>query len=151
MIENIKTCTLQLYTLNMSFSVCFDGGANPNPGPCAGAFAIFDSSNELVAEGGRYIEHGTNNIGEYTGLLAALEKCVELGIKSVVVRGDSLLVISQVNGSWKVKNAGLLTIHQQIKALIKHFESIVFVHVRREFNQYADQLSDRTLEWKRDW
>lgn len=126
----------------------FDGGSNPNPGPCAGAFVLYDEKGSIIKEGGRFIEKGTNNIGEYTGLLIGLEKCVEMTIRNVHIEGDSLLVISQIAGKWKVKNEILAVIHHKILSLFCHFDNLTCNHIMRSFNGHADSLSDKTLSMK---
>jgi ribonuclease HI len=135
----------------------FDGGSNPNPGPCAGAFVIYDynSNNDgqknIVAEGGCFIGDGTNNIGEYSGLRCGLEKCRALGIRNIDIEGDSLLVISQITGQWKVKNQILAIIYNEIMMMFNDFDNISAKHIYREHNSYADSLSDKTLLLKRNW
>jgi ribonuclease HI len=130
----------------------FDGGANPNPGPCAGAFVIYDgSTQEILLEGGKYIDHGTNNVGEYTGLLEGLKCCLEKGWKNLYVQGDSNLVVQQVNKKWKVNQSHLMKLNQEIQKLIVQFDFFQLEHVYRDKNQKADQLSDETLEKKTTW
>jgi ribonuclease HI len=126
----------------------FDGGSNPNPGPCAGAFVLYDNKGTVIKEGGKFIEKGTNNIGEYTGLLIGLQKCVEMNIRNVHIEGDSLLVISQIAGKWKVKNENLAVIHSAILSLFQNFDNLTCKHIMRTFNCYADSLSDKTLSMK---
>lgn len=138
----------------MPYLLQFDGGANPNPGPCAGAFVLYNKDTmETIAEGGSFIEHGTNNIGEYTGILTGLQKCVQLGITDhVTIQGDSLLVISQLCGQWKVKNEGLRPLYTAVKHLLDtHFTNTTLSHIRREYNSRADELSDKTLLCKHNW
>lgn len=135
----------------LSYTLRFDGGANPNPGPCAGAYVIYNESSEVVAEGGEYFEKGTNNIGEYAGLIAGLERCVEMGVGHVDVQGDSMLVIQQVQGTWKVKQPHLVPLCERAMALKKQFAHITLSHIRRELNGHADQLSDNTLAKKSTW
>jgi len=131
----------------------FDGGSNPNPGPCAGAFVIYknEKNKEKIAEGGCFIPQGTNNIGEYTGLRIGLERCIALGVKHIHIEGDSLLVISQIAGKWKVKNHILSVIHSEILGMFSHFETITACHIPRAMNSYADSLSDKTLSLKHSW
>ena len=129
----------------------FDGGSNPNPGKCAGAYVIYGDGLKIIAEGGQYIEKGTNNIGEYTGLIIGLQKCVDLHITKLHVEGDSLLVIAQVAGKWQVKNEGLKPLHKKAVELAKLIPEIDFHHIRREYNSHADSLSDKTLELKMNW
>ena len=132
------------------FLLRFDGGSNPNPGKCAGAYVIYENVN-IIAEGGVYIPKGTNNIGEYTGLLSGLERCVSIGVKNLVVEGDSLLVVSQVSGKWKVKNETLRLIFEKIMSLVKTFETFEIRHIRREYNGYSDKLSDKTIDLENNW
>jgi len=127
----------------------FDGGSNPNPGPTAGAFVIYKNQ-EIIEKGGTFLQQGTNNIGEYTGLIKGLEKCIELGISNLMVEGDSLLVICQVKGVWKVKQEHLKVLCENAKTLSKKFLEITFTHIKREFNGDADKMSDLVLESKKD-
>jgi probable phosphoglycerate mutase len=136
--------------INPEYYLDFDGGALNNPGPCAGAFVIYNN-HEIVAEGGKYIEHGTNNIGEYTGLLRGLEQCLEMGIKSISIKGDSKLVVSQVAKIWKINNLELNRLQQQIWNLIPKFEMVKIRHVLRKENKIADMVSDETLDKKYSW
>jgi len=94
----------------------FDGGANPNPGPTAGAFVIYDlQRNEMVREGGKYLIQGTNNVVEYTGLLEGMKVCLENGWKSILVEGDSKLVVYQVSKQWKINQQTLREYFVQIQ------------------------------------
>lgn len=133
------------------FYLDFDGGSNPNPGPCAGAFVIYNSNQEIVAEGGKYIPHGTNNIGEYTGLLKGLEYCLENDLKSILIKGDSKLVVSQVAKVWKINNSELAKINKQIWEIIPQMKFVSIRHVLRNKNKHADELSDETLDKKTSW
>lgn len=133
------------------FTLRFDGGSNPNPGPCAGAYVIYNPNQEVIAEGGEYIEKGTNNIGEYMGLIIGLERCVELRIKELRVEGDSMLVISQVSGKWKINHDHLRALCERAKKVAGMIERIEYGHIKREYNTHADQLSDQTLEKKEKW
>jgi ribonuclease HI len=137
--------TEEFYILN------FDGGANPNPGKCAGAYVIYDKNKKIIFEGGKFIENGTNNIGEYTGLLIGIEECVQNGIKNLFIEGDSLLVISQISGKWRVKNKNLEEIYKKIMEYINFFDNVACRHIDRKYNGYADSLSDYTLEICKDW
>ena len=130
----------------------FDGGANPNPGPCAGAFAISKiDTQEILFEGGNFIDQGTNNIGEYMGLLEGLKVCKENKLDSILIQGDSKLVVYQVTNKWKINYDHIRKRYQEIQELLKHFSSVSIRHVYRDENKRADQLSDETLEKKRNW
>ena len=119
----------------------FDGKAEPNPG-MGSAAAILYKDNIIVFETGKYLESTTNNQAEYLGLIVGLQKCVELGIKKLEVRGDSNLVINQSSGLWKTKDSKLIYLHEDVCSLKKNFDSIQFVHVYREFNTKADALTN---------
>lgn len=136
---------------NPNYYLNFDGGANPNPGKCAGAFVILNEKDQVIAEGGKYIEHGTNNVGEYTGLLYGLETCLELGLKSVLIKGDSKFVVSQVAKVWKINKPQLALLQKQIWDLIPQFDFLQIEHVLRNKNQLADALSDATLDKQYSW
>ena len=139
-------------TNEINYTMRFDGGAAPtNPGPCAGAYAIFNKNGEVVAEGGSFFEKASNNFGEYMGLISGLKKCLELEIKDIYIEGDSLLVISQISGKWRVKNEVLFVLHSEAKELIKSFSNISVKHILRGLNFYADKLSDKTIICKKSW
>jgi ribonuclease HI len=130
----------------------FDGGACPsNPGPCAGAYVLFKEDGKVLTEGGEFIENGTNNYGEYTGLICGLRKCKELEIDNVYVEGDSLLVISQVCKKWKVKSETLMILLDEVNELLKSFSNVGMRHIYRDNNKYADSLSDKTIKLKKSW
>ena len=129
----------------------FDGGAVPNPGRCAGAFVCFDENYNIVFQGGKYIEYGTNNIGEYEGLLNGLKYCCEHQIKNLIVKGDSNLVVSQVNKKWKINNQTLLNLNNEIQKCLPSFDRFEIIHIPRKENNIADKLSDLTLNKKYSW
>ena len=116
----------------------FDGGSNPNPGPCAGAFVLLDNHGRTVVQGGVWREHGTNNIGEYLGLITGLKACLARGVTHVDIEGDSLLIVSQVNGKWRVKHAGLIPLHQEAVECLTQLENVSLRHIPRAQNGLAD-------------
>lgn len=126
-----------------------DGGSRGNPGPSALGFVLLDSTDNVVKKGSKYLGTITNNQAEYMGLQAGLEEALSMGIKDLEVYMDSLLVINQVKGLFKVKNAELLPINQAVKALAQKFESISFTHVPRAMNSIADQLVNECLDAQR--
>jgi ribonuclease HI len=123
-----------------------DGGSRGNPGPSASGYVIINSRQEVIDQGGEYLGITTNNQAEYHGVRLGLEKAIELGYKQVDFRIDSMLVVNQMNGSYKIKNRELWPIHERIRDLMTHFEKVTFSHVRREFNQLADGMVNRTLD-----
>ena len=96
--------------------------------------------------GCQYIGIKTNNQSEYSALILGLKEAISRNIKQLYVNGDSLLVINQVNGVFKVKNSKLFELYQEVIELIKQFEYIEFNHVYREHNKRADQLSNLALD-----
>lgn len=123
-----------------------DGGSRGNPGPSASGFVIMNAKEEVLHQGGAYLGITTNNQAEYHGVRLGLEKALEMGAKSVDFRMDSLLVVNQLNGVYKIKNHDLWPIYERIKELHGHFESVKFSHVRREFNQLADGMVNKILD-----
>ena len=109
---------------------------------------ITDEDGEVVAEVAEGIGVATNNVAEYTAAIRGLERARELGATRVLLRSDSRLLIEQLAGRWKVKNATLQVLHHEARSLIKGFEEVRFEHVRRERNVQADALANRGLdEW----
>lgn len=122
-----------------------DGGSRGNPGPSASGFVIMNEQEHVVHEGGMYLGITTNNQAEYHGVLLGLEKAYELGARIVEFRLDSLLVVNQMNGIYKIKNRELWPIHERIRELMGKFEKVTFMHIRREFNQLADGMVNKIL------
>ena len=123
-----------------------DGGSRGNPGPSAAGFVLLNSTNEVIAQGGEYLGITTNNQAEYHGVRLALEKALELGYKKVDVRVDSMLVVNQMKGLYKIKNRELWPINERIRALMEEFDRVTFTHVNRQFNQLADGMVNKTLD-----
>jgi ribonuclease HI/pterin-4a-carbinolamine dehydratase len=123
-----------------------DGGSRGNPGPSASGFVIYDMEDNILVDKGVYLGVTTNNQAEYTALKLALEECHKLGAKEVQVYMDSLLVVNQMKGVFKVKNRDLWPIHDAIKQLAAGFDKISFSHVPREFNKAADAAVNRALD-----
>jgi len=123
-----------------------DGGSRGNPGPSAAGFVIMDSHETPIVEGGAYLGVTTNNQAEYQAVYLGLDKAREYTKGVVNFRIDSLLVVNQMNGIYQIKNRELWPIHEKINELRSHFAKVVFTHVKREFNQHADSIVNRTLD-----
>jgi probable phosphoglycerate mutase len=119
-----------------------DGGARGNPGPAGYGARIEDGGGRLLAELHGPLGIATNNIAEYNGLLAALRWAVEHGEREVHVRADSELLVKQMRGEYRVKNAGLKPLFLEACSLIRQTGQVTFTHVRREQNKEADRLSN---------
>ncbi|HVF54180.1 MAG TPA: reverse transcriptase-like protein [Actinomycetota bacterium] len=123
-----------------------DGGARGNPGPAGIGAVVRDDSGEVIAELAESIGVATNNVAEYKALIAGLELALEKGLTHVEVRVDSELVVSQVNGLWRIKKDQLLLLAARARALLGRFESATIVHVRRELNSDADALANQAMD-----
>ena len=124
----------------------FDGGARGNPGPAGYGVFIVDDEGKPIAELSGAIGIATNNVAEYNGLIAALEWAVERGVSALHVRGDSLLLIEQMRGNYKVKNEGLKPLHMKARMLVMQIGNVSFEHVPREQNKDADRLSNAGMD-----
>lgn len=123
-----------------------DGGSRGNPGPSASGFAFFDMNNTVIYRRGVYIGVTTNNQAEYLALKFGLEEALKQQIRIVHVHLDSLLVINQMIGKFKIKNRDLWPIHAAIKELVTKFEQVTFVHVPRALNKEADAVVNEVLD-----
>jgi ribonuclease HI len=123
-----------------------DGGSRGNPGPSAAGYVILNAHQEVIAEGGEYLGIANNNQAEYHGVRLGLEKAIELKVKKVDFKLDSMLVVNQMKGYYKIKNRELWPIHIKIRTLMEHFDRVTFTHVRREFNRLADGMVNKTLD-----
>lgn len=123
-----------------------DGGSRGNPGPSALGYVILDMDDGIIKKEGIYLGITTNNQAEYRAVKAGLETAIKLGVKDLEVYLDSMLVVNQVNGEWKMKNADLLPIHTAIKALIPEFNHVTFSHVPRAMNKIADGMVNECLD-----
>lgn len=123
-----------------------DGGSRGNPGPSACGYVLLDEDDRVLVDKGIYLGITTNNQAEYQGLKSGLEEARRMGAKEVDVRLDSLLVINQMKGIFKVKNRDLWPIHQSVKELAATFRKVTFTHVPRELNKLADAAVNRALD-----
>jgi len=123
-----------------------DGGARGNPGPAGFGVRIERQDGSLVEEFGESIGVATNNVAEYRGLLAALEWAKGHGHSQLHIRSDSQLLVQQMLGNYKVKNAGLMPLHAKARLLAHEIGRVTFEHVRREANTHADRLANAAMD-----
>ncbi|HMS93348.1 MAG TPA: reverse transcriptase-like protein [Candidatus Saccharibacteria bacterium] len=135
-------------TSNEMIIVYSDGGSRGNPGPSAAGFVIINAHQEMVEQGGEYLGITTNSVAEYHGVRLGLERALELGYKKIDFRVDSMMIVNQMNGIYTIKNRELWPIHDRIRGLIRQFDMVKFSHVKREFNQLADGMVNKTLDAK---
>ncbi|HKB50059.1 MAG TPA: ribonuclease HI family protein [Solirubrobacterales bacterium] len=123
-----------------------DGGARGNPGPAAIGAVVQLPGGEVLEERGERIGKATNNVAEYRALLLGIERASELGASELELVGDSELIVRQVKGEYKVKDATLRELHAEVKRALRPFERWSIRHVRREQNAEADRLVNATLD-----
>jgi ribonuclease HI len=107
---------------------------------------ITTEDGRVVAEIARGIGETTNNVAEYTAVIEGLARAEELGARSVTLRSDSLLLISQLNGRYRVKSQHLQPLHRRARSIAAGFDRISFEHVPREQNQEADRLANEGVD-----
>jgi len=130
----------------MKLVVNVDGGSRGNPGPAAIGVVIRDDDGGVVADAAEPIGPATNNVAEYRALIRGIELAAEHGATELELRGDSELVVKQIRGEYKVKDAGLKPLHAEARRALSAFESWSFNHVRRERNAEADALVNQALD-----
>ena len=127
------------------YKMQFDGCSKSNPG-IAGAGAVIYKFNEEISHKIKFVgNNATNNVAEYVGLIIGLKEAISLGIKNIIVEGDSMLVIKQMNGEYKFKSSNLIDLYIEANNLSKNFEYISFNHIYRKNNKRADELSNLAI------
>jgi ribonuclease HI len=123
-----------------------DGGARGNPGPAAFGVSIQKPDGTEIEAIAETIGVATNNVAEYSAVIAGLRRAAAIGARAVHVRSDSKLLIEQLSGRYKVKNPGLKTLHAEAVELARGFDRVTYEHVRREQNVRADELVNLALD-----
>jgi ribonuclease HI len=145
-IQESTTVINDVNTSTDKITIFSDGGSRGNPGPSAAGFVVVNNKQEVIDQGGEYLGITTNNQAEYHGVRLGLERALELGYRRIDFKIDSMLVVNQMNGIYTIKNRELWPINERIRELVTHFDKVTFTHVRREFNQLADGMVNRTLD-----
>ena len=130
----------------MKVVINVDGGSRGNPGPAGIAAVATDASGETLAERSETIGNATNNVAEYRALLLGIELAKELEADEVEFVGDSLLIVEQVRGKWKVKQDHLRPLHTKVKDALRDLPSWSIRHVKRDENTRADELLNEALD-----
>ncbi len=133
---------------SLPLTIHIDGAARGNPGPAAFAYIIYHNGDEVL-DGSGVLGEATNNVAEYTALIEALKKAAELKGTELLIRSDSELLVKQMNGDYRVKNANLRPLHQEANRLARQFQSVRYSHVPREQNREADRLCNEALDGHR--
>jgi len=123
-----------------------DGGARGNPGPAAYGYVLETEDGQVLAAHGEAIGRATNNVAEYSGLVAGLEKAAELGVRELEVVSDSELLVKQMQGEYRVKNETLRDLWEQANDLEQRFAKVRYRAVKRAHNELADSLVNEALD-----
>jgi ribonuclease HI len=123
-----------------------DGGSRGNPGPAAIAAVVTDPSGAELAERALTIGEATNNVAEYRALLLGIDLAKQVGANEVEFVGDSMLIVEQVRGKWKVKQEHLRPLHAEVTEALRDLDSWSIRHVRRGDNERADELLNEALD-----
>jgi probable phosphoglycerate mutase len=123
-----------------------DGGSRGNPGPAAYGYVLEAEDGTVLDARGEAIGTATNNVAEYSGLIAGLEAALERGVEEVEVVSDSELLVKQMRGEYKVKNETLRELVDDATALADRLRRVTYTAVRREHNELADRLVNEALD-----
>jgi ribonuclease HI len=123
-----------------------DGGARGNPGPAAYGYVLESEDGHVLDARGERIGVATNNVAEYSALVAGLEKALELGVTELEVVSDSELLVKQMRGEYKVKNEALRELNREASQLAAGLKKVAYTAVRRAHNELADSLVNEALD-----
>lgn len=123
-----------------------DGAARGNPGLAGAGAVLVEPSGQVVDKLGKFLGRQTNNYAEYQGMLMGLKRARELGVREVEVFADSELMIRQLGGRYQVKSPSLRPLYLETLQVLNDFERVKLVHVPREMNRAADEMSNRAID-----
>ena len=123
-----------------------DGGSRGNPGPAAYGYVLEAEDGHVLAAHGEAIGRATNNVAEYSGLVAGMEKAAEVGVDELEVVSDSELLVKQMQGEYRVKNEALQDLFLQASRLARKLDDVEYRHVKRAHNELADRLVNEALD-----
>jgi ribonuclease HI len=123
-----------------------DGGARGNPGPAAYAYVLETDDGTVLDARGEAIGIATNNVAEYSALVAGLRRAAELGVTELELRSDSELMVKQMRGEYRVKNRDLQELFLNASRAARDIGRVTYTHVRREHNELADRLVNEALD-----
>lgn len=127
------------------FLLQFDGASDPNPGQSGIGWVLYESSGTILQKGSKFIGFATNNQAEYQALIHGIRNAYELGIQQLKIQGDSLLIVNQIKGLWKIKDSKLAILHKEAKSILSQFSSYSIEHIPRHINTEADLLSKEAI------
>ncbi len=130
----------------MKATLWTDGGARGNPGPAAFAYVLEAEDRTVLDARGEAIGVATNNVAEYSALVAGLRRAAEAGVTELDVRSDSELMVKQMRGEYRVKHKGLQGLFLDASRAAREIAQVTYTHVRREHNELADRLVNEALD-----
>ena len=130
----------------MKATLWTDGGARGNPGPAAFAYVLEAEDGTVLDARGEAIGIATNNVAEYSALVAGLRRAAEAGVAELDVRSDSELMVKQMRGEYRVKHKGLQALFLDASRAAREIAQVTYTHVRREHNELADRLVNEALD-----
>ncbi|MBK9294660.1 MAG: ribonuclease HI family protein [Oligoflexia bacterium] len=123
-----------------------DGASRGNPGPASFGFVITNLKGDILLEGAERLGERTNNYAEYMGMLVALNVCKKAGVKRLILKADSQLMVRQMIGEYKVKAEGIIPLFVKANELVLAFKDVKFEYIPREQNKIADKLANQALD-----
>lgn len=145
--EKLETGSELAIDPSKRYHLQFDGGSRGNPGVAGAGVVIYDDTGHEVWCGWKFLStRGTNNEAEYTALIIGLKCALSLGITDLRVEGDSELIIKQLDGRYRVKSEGLMTLHRSCMEMIQKFHKIEILHIPRAQNKRADELANMAMD-----
>ena len=136
--------------MDETITIEFDGGSRGNPGPAGIGVVLRAQDGTPLVTLGRFIGRATNNVAEYRALITALEKAKELGANRIHIRGDSELIVKQMRGEYRVKNADLRELYDEAQFLLHQFDEAKLEHNLRDKNKLADKLANKAMDRRAD-
>ena len=132
--------------LEFTHKLMFDGGSRGNPGLCGAGYVIY-KDNVVIKKYGKVVsEKNTNNYAEYMALVLGLDEAIKLGIKNILIQGDSKLVINHLQGNYKCKSDNLIKLYNNSKEILKKFTNYKLEHILRNKNTVADKLANIAMD-----
>lgn len=128
------------------YILTFDGGSRGNPGKSGCGFVLYDNNNNIITEGKKFLGIQTNNYAEYMGVISGLEKALELNIKHLIIKGDSLLIIKQLKGIYNVNSENIKPLYKRAINLINIMDKVEYIHIKRNMNSAADKLANQAMD-----
>ncbi len=125
-----------------------DGASRGNPGEAGAGIVLLDDNNQELVARSQYLGRSTNNVAEYKALVLGLETATQLGCSRLAIFMDSQLIVRQVQGRYKVKNANLKPLFDKVKGLLANINSWSIDHIPRAQNKRADELANRGIDEK---